>query len=145
MRFMSMSIQGQLRRNAVAIISLVIALSGLAYNTWRNELTEENRNIRQSGFELLVRLADFQRVVFLAHYDGDHQEANPRIGWAHVIAMKDFAEMMGPEVSTRADHLRDVWQARWTELGKADKAEAELDQAMNALRSEIRVQLESLQ
>ena len=144
MRFMSMNIQGQLRRNAVAIISLVIALSGLAYNTWRNELTEENRNIRQSGFELLVRLADFQRVVFLAHYDGNHQEANPRIGWAHVIAMQDFAELMGPEVAVRVDHLREVWQVRWTELGKQDKAEAELDQAMNELRHEIRARLEDL-
>jgi hypothetical protein len=112
MRFMSTSIYGQLQRNAVAIISLVIALSGLAYNTWRNELTEENRNVRQSGFELLVRLADFQRVVFLAHYDGDQQEASPRIGWVHVIAMQDFAKLMGPEVVVRANHLRDVWQVR---------------------------------
>ena len=144
MRSMTTRIREQLRRNAVAIVSLVIALSGLAYTTWRNELTEENRNVRTSGFELLVRLADFQRVVFLAHYDGDHNEASPRIGWAHVIAMQDFAEMMGPEVVVKVDHLRDVWQVRWTELGKKDEAEAELDQSMNALRYEIRTRLENL-
>lgn len=144
MRSTAMRIREQLRRNTVAIISLVIALSVLSYTTWRNELTEETRNVRASGFELLVRLADFRRVVFLAHYDGEHNEASPRIGWAHVIAMQDFAEMMGPGVVVQVDHLRDVWQVRWTELGKKDEAEAELDQAMNALRHVIRTRLEGL-
>jgi hypothetical protein len=27
---------------------------GVSYNTWRNELTEYNRNVRQAGFEILV-------------------------------------------------------------------------------------------
>ena len=32
----------QIRRNTVAIISLIVALSSLGYNTYRNELTEAN-------------------------------------------------------------------------------------------------------
>lgn len=36
----------QLQRNAVAIINLVVALTGLRYNTWRNEQSEGNRNQR---------------------------------------------------------------------------------------------------
>jgi hypothetical protein len=39
----------QLRDNLVAITSLVVALSALGYNTWRNERTERNRNIRTAG------------------------------------------------------------------------------------------------
>jgi hypothetical protein len=31
------SIREQIHRNAVALISLFIAVSSLAYNTWRNE------------------------------------------------------------------------------------------------------------
>ena len=48
------SIRQQLRANAVALISLVVALSSLGYNTWRNEQTEENRSIRVAGFEQYV-------------------------------------------------------------------------------------------
>lgn len=36
----------QIRNNAVALISLVVALAALGYNTWRNERTEANRNLR---------------------------------------------------------------------------------------------------
>lgn len=145
MKSPNLSLFEQLRRHAVAIISLVVALSSLAYNTWRNELTEDNRNIRQSGFELLVRLADFQQVVFLAHYDRDQKRASPRIGWAHVIAMQDFARLMGPDVAGSTTVLREVWQRRWAQLGRDDAAEAELDRAMYAVREQVRIRLESLQ
>lgn len=52
----------QLRDNMVALISLVIALSALGYNTWRNELTERNRNIRDAGFELLAEIGSLQQI-----------------------------------------------------------------------------------
>ncbi len=38
-----MRLTEQIKRNQLAIISLVVALIALGYNTWRNELTEENR------------------------------------------------------------------------------------------------------
>lgn len=53
---MPVSLRQQVRRNLVAIISLVLALLSLSYNTWRNEVTEYNRNIRQAGLEILVTL-----------------------------------------------------------------------------------------
>jgi len=54
-----------------ALISLVVALGSLTYNTWRNERTEHNRNVRTAAFELLTKLAELERVVFLAQYDRD--------------------------------------------------------------------------
>jgi hypothetical protein len=51
-----MRISEQLRRHSVALISLVVAVSSLAYNTWRNERTEANRKIRVAGLELLLQL-----------------------------------------------------------------------------------------
>ena len=48
----------QLRSNMVGLISLVIALSALGFNTWRNELTERNRNIRDAGELRTVWQAD---------------------------------------------------------------------------------------
>jgi uncharacterized membrane protein YebE (DUF533 family) len=41
-----MNIKEQVRRNAVALISLVIAITSLGYNTWRNEASENNRTQR---------------------------------------------------------------------------------------------------
>ena len=63
------SILEQLRRNTVALISLVVAISSLSYNTWRNEATEENRNLRVAAFEILLKLGELQQVVFHSHYD----------------------------------------------------------------------------
>ena len=58
-----------MRQHSVALISLAIALSSLAYNTWRNEQTEANRNVRTAGIELLLKLGELDRVVFFSHYD----------------------------------------------------------------------------
>ncbi len=63
--------KNQMRQHSVALISLAIALSSLAYNTWRNEQTEANRNVRAAGIELLLKLGELDRVVFLIHYDRD--------------------------------------------------------------------------
>jgi len=50
---------GELRsQNLLAMISLFVALSALGYNTWRNELTEQNRNVRQAGFEMLLHVGE---------------------------------------------------------------------------------------
>ena len=68
-------IRGQLRNNAIALISLLVALTSVSYSTWRDERTEHNRNIRSATFQILTKLADFERIVFLAHYDRDDSEA----------------------------------------------------------------------
>ena len=70
----------QLRENAVALTSLLLVVIGLAYNTWRNEQTEFNDNIRAAGFEILVKLGELERVVFHNHYDKDEERGSPRAG-----------------------------------------------------------------
>jgi hypothetical protein len=52
----------QILGNALAVISLCVALSALGYNTWRNELTEHKRNIRQAGFEMLLHTTVIYRM-----------------------------------------------------------------------------------
>jgi len=58
--------RNQLRDNMVALISLIIALSALGYTTWRNELTERNRNIQDAGFELLAQIGSLQQMMSAA-------------------------------------------------------------------------------
>ncbi len=116
------TVREQLRNNAVALISLVVALTSLGYNTWRNERTEHNRNIRTAAFEILTRLSEFERVVFLAQYDRDSTGGNPRVGWTHVIVIRDLSEVVPERVPTQAAVLQKVWGENWEALGQEDEA-----------------------
>ena len=78
----------QIRNNLGAIISLLVAISSLSYNTWRNELTEENYSIRVAGFETLKSLGELQTIVDYGHY-----EQNP--GWGRVLLISDLAGQLG--------------------------------------------------
>lgn len=135
----------QLRNNSLAMISLVIALVSLSYNTWRDERTEYNRNVRAAAFEILTKLADFQRVVFLAHYDRDKTNGNPRTGWTYIIVMNDLAEIVPGAVQPQAVALRDVWRANWENLAKEDEVAIDrLDLGIANLREATVAVLRSL-
>jgi len=111
------SILDQLRRNAVALISLVIAVSSLSYNTWRNEKTEDNRNQRFAAFEILLKLGELQQVVFHHHYDKDKADkGNPRTGWSYVLTVRDLSRVLHPPLPDTADKLLTVWSENWEGL-----------------------------
>jgi hypothetical protein len=140
-----MKLTEQFRHNSLAIVSLIVAFSALGYNTWRNEQTEHNRNIRQSGFEMLVHVGELQRITYLAHYDRDEVAGNPRKGWVEVLVLRDFARLMPAPVHSRSDALHDAWSMNWSGLGSdTDLAVAAIDNAINDLRKEIVAELESL-
>jgi hypothetical protein len=129
------SIREQLRNNSVALISLAVAISSLAYNTWRNEHTEHNRNVRTAAFEVLTRAGDLQRVTFLAQYDRDRNGGNPRNGWTDVLAIRDMAALVPGPVAGQAAELLKVWGDNWEALGKDDEtAVNRIDDAIGRLR-----------
>jgi len=139
------SLRQQLRENAVALISLVIALSSLGYNTWRNERTEHNRNIRTATFEVLTKLADLQRVVFLAQYDRDASAGSPRTGWTYVLVIRDLATVAPAPIPERAAQLQKVWGENWEGLGTDDEtAVNRIDDAISRLREASLATLKSL-
>jgi len=134
------SIRSQLRRNAVALISLVVAITSLGYNTWRNEVSEYNRNQRQAAFEVLLKLGEIEEVVNYSHFDpGTAERGNPRTGWALVKTMRDIAEVLEAPVPAAADQLFATWQAEWRGLGKRDSS-------VDAIRGDVdRVRDETLE
>ena len=139
------NIREQLRNNAVALTSLVIALTSLSYNTWRNERTEHNRNIRTAAFEILTKLAEFERVVYLAHYDRDKSNGNPRIGWTYVIVIDDLGAVVPGKVGPRARELRKVWAENWEGLGNdSDVAVDRIDAGITSVRDAALETLRSL-
>ncbi len=127
----------QLKRNSLAIISLFVAFSALGYNTWRNEQTEENRNIRAAGFEMLLHIGQLQRISYLAHYDKDMQQGNPRSGWVEVLVLRDLSMLMPAELQQYTQHLFDSWKENWQGLGKDESAVAAIDNAINDLRKKV--------
>ena len=139
------SILEQLRRNAVALISIVIAVSSLSYNTWRNEKTEDNRNQRFAAFEILMKLSELQQVVFHSHYDKDRTDkGNPRTGWAYVLNIRDLSRVLIQPLPSTADELVEIWSENWNGLGKKQKNADLIMDGIDKVRSETLVLLESL-
>lgn len=142
---MTDGIKQQLHRNMVALISLAVALTGLTYNTWRNEQTEDNRNMRAAGFEILLTLSELQQIVFFSHYDRDAERGSPRAGWTRVILLDSLAELMPAEVSLDIDELRAIWAQNWDGLGGKSEAEQQISSAINSVRQETLKALAALE
>ena len=124
----------QFHDNLVAIISLVIALSALGYNTWRNERTERNRNIRVAGIELLTEIGSLQQIIFYAHYAEGDQRGEPRMGWADMLTINDLAALMPAAVVRDASGLRTAWENDSAGLVEDDEAFRRIDEAIDTLR-----------
>ncbi|MGH8196714.1 MAG: hypothetical protein ACRETI_00930 [Steroidobacteraceae bacterium] len=124
----------QIRNNLVAIVSLFVALSALGYSTWRNERTEQNRNVREAGFALLAEIGSLQQIVFYAHYQPGDMRGDARMGWADVLTILDLAELMPEDVGRDARALRETWQADWAGLGEDQDAHRRIDEAIDTAR-----------
>lgn len=131
------TIATQLRQNAVALISLAVAVTSLAYTTWRTERSENNRTTRQASFQLLVALGDLQQVVFHAHYDHDQTQGNPRTGWVYVLTITDFSSTMPTNVAACANSLHDVWRDHWEGLGTRDADAEAIANTLDHCRAEV--------
>jgi len=139
----------QLRRNAVALISLVVALTALGYNTWRNEQTELNRNLRHAGFEVLLKLGELQRVAFDLRYDRERMTGTPRLGWSYVLEIEDLSMLLPEPMPQKAERLKLVWKHNWQGLESGDPAKADaayepISNSIDAARKEIVGTLASL-
>ena len=140
------SVISQLKRNSVALVSIIIAVSSLSYNTWRNEKTEENRNQRFAAFEVLLKLNELQQVIFHSHYDKDLlNKGNPRTGWTYVLTVRDLSRVLHPPLPAAANELLTVWGDNWQGLAEkqanVDLIMAEID----SIRDETLLLLESLE
>lgn len=138
-------IRDQLRRNAVAIISLVVAVTSLGYNTWRNEASEGNRNQRLISIEVLRNLSQLQQVVLYRHYAGDDEDrGNPKTGWALVLTIKDLSQILEEPVRGTATELWKVWGENFEGLGSDEESRKRIVDALEAVRADTHALLRSL-
>jgi len=134
----------QIHKNLLAVISLVVALSALGYNTYRNELTEENRNIRSAGFSMLQELSELQLLIDYAHYDKDIVKGNPISGWGHLLYLKDMSYLVSDEVVVETEALVKVWGHEWQTVRDDEASNRRVTTAISALRDQVRHTMASL-
>ena len=139
---MAQNVGQQLRSNAVALISLAVALTALGYNTWRNERTEHNRNIRVAAFEVLTQLGELQVVVNSAFYAKSSNRMDPMAGWGRVALITDLSQLLPAPAPQRAEELHRVWQADWQGItdseDNVERVTAEIDRSREAIREVLR-------
>lgn len=124
-----------IRKNSVSLISLVVALTALFYNTWRNELTEQNRNVRVAGFETLKELAALQVQVDHTTYraQGDKEII---AAWSRVLFIQDLAAVTSPHLKASAEKLESVWRDNVEHLSD-EEANRQVTVQIQAMREEV--------
>ncbi len=144
----------QVYRHRLSLLSLLVALTSLGYNTWRNEATEDHRNIRAAGFQVLLQLGELEQIVSFRHYfysrintdnqpaqeDGDWRGAR---GWGKVALIRDLSKLIGDDAAQAAQALFRQWQqhAASLQLGPGSKvgarAKLQIDAALDRLRTKV--------
>ncbi len=127
----------------ISVISLVIAISALGYNTWRNELTEYNRNIRASGFELLKETANLQLFVDRQFYE-DNSQASPIEGWTRINFIVALSQVMPEQVKANSIQLKATWSENWQSLNISEDANKTISTANKQLETSIIAALAAL-
>ena len=117
----------QIRSNSVALISLSVALIALSYNTWRNETTESQRNIRQASFRVLASLGELQEVADYRYYyfpfeDSHGREGELRLrGYGSVTMVRDLMNLMPAPAPAASDNLFQLWNEHMNALAELDE------------------------
>lgn len=134
------SIRRQILDNSVALVSLVVALSALGYNTWRNETTEAQRNVRHASFSVLESLGALQQVVDYRYYylpfeGGGRVEGESRVrGFGHVAMIRDLMMLMPPPAPAAGDALQAAWNKGFNALDDLESGDRHTDAAIRSER-----------
>ena len=134
----------QLQRNTVALISLVVAITSLGYNTWRNEASEHNRNQRLVSVEILRNLGELRQVVLYSHYDGDEGKGDTKTGWSLVLTIRDLSTLLEEPLPDSGTRLWKVWEADFDGLGSDEESVARINESLEAVREDTHTLLQSL-
>ena len=135
----------QLRANLVALISLVTAIVGLSYNSWRDHQNEINDNMRNAAFVVLSDLGELQTIVNYAHFEADNARGNPIDGWKHVIMIRDLSRLLKSEAKQAGEALYVQWQSNWQTLDQDKQTELLISSQITSTRKAVLSTIDSLE
>lgn len=124
----------QLKRNFVAVLSLLVAVTALSYNTWRNERTERNRNVRVAAFEILKTIGELQLIVDYAHFRKNDRLGDTTIGWGKVLFIKDLAELTPQPIPEDVERLLTAWRENWEKLTNDNESAQRVSEELYQVR-----------
>lgn len=127
----------QLRANVVAIVSVLVALGGFTYSTWRNERTEANRNTRTAAFEVLKTLGELQLVVDYTYYRKDPARGDAAMGWRRVQCIKDLAQIVPSPGPEDAERLLQTWRTNVGALETDKQSAAKISNEIYTTRQDM--------
>ena len=140
-----MNIKEQVRRNAVALISLVVAITSLSYNTWRNEASENNRTQRLVAIEALLKLGELQQLTWHHHYDQDFEDkGNLRTGWTLVLVIRDICQILEGPLPESTTDLHATWNKNSNNLADSVEAKDAIIDSIEAVRADALALLQEL-
>jgi hypothetical protein len=127
-------ILSQLRANIVAIASIIVALTGMAYNTWRNEKTEINHNVRAAAFETLKNLGETQIIIEYLHFKKDRTLGDPVQGLGRILYLRDLAQVLPAPGPAEGERLWAAWRDNVDKLENDDDAMINIADEIQLLR-----------
>lgn len=135
----------QFKTHLVAIISLLTALSGLFYNSWRDHQNQINENRRNAAFEVLKNLGELQTIVNYAHYKADTDRGDPIEGWKYVLLVRDLSRLLPQANMQQGDRLYLAWQQDWENLKTEGTSEQRISNHIASARADVLHTIETLQ
>ena len=130
-------IRPQIKNNIVAIISLVTALSGFFYNSWRDSQNELNQNMRNAAFEILEDLGELQTIVNYAHYNADISRGSPIEGWKYAVQIRDLSRLLNKSSAEKGLALYLTWEQDWPLLDAEASSEQRISLAILQARKAV--------
>jgi len=137
----SIKFKTQLQQNLLALISLIIAIVALSYNSWRNEQSEDNRNFRSAGFEIMRESAKLQLLIDTVTYADKTHHKELIKGWVSINFVVSLSELMTPQINNKAIELKQVWTDNWSSLSTDEPANQKISTANSLLVKTVRMQL----
>lgn len=130
---------------ATVLFSVLFSLVGFSYNVWRMEASEENEMVRTACFEMLINLSSLEQLIFVAHYDNDLENGNPRQGWVTVGLLNDMSTLTNVAIEQKSELLKQSWATHWVDLGEDQASVDHMVTSIDNVRAEIKILLKSLE
>ena len=116
----------------------------LSYNSWRNEVSEYNRNQRAAGFEILREAAHLQLLVDRATYGSSEIKPDPIQGWVRVNLILSLSELTVKDLENAANDLKQKWKNNWETVYSDEDANIKISNSIRQLNEAVSEHLSSL-
>ncbi|MCM2678446.1 hypothetical protein [Echinimonas agarilytica] len=111
-----MSLIGDVKKQWVGVVSVMIATAALITSIWQSNITETNRTTRDACFEVLRELGALQQLVDQSHFSEMPPEDLNIKGWNHVLLIQDFSLLLPTPILEHTQDLTQQWQQHWPTL-----------------------------